>query len=132
MDFTETDSTDPKKYTWHRFEGLQGPQGEQGIPGVGIDGKTTYLHIKYSNDGGKTFTANNGETVGDYIGVCTDFNANDPTSVSSYKWSKTKGDKGDKGDEGPRGLQGLQGPRGEQGIPGKDGKNGATSYFHIK
>ena len=113
-------------------------QGERGVPGIGVDGKTSYLHIKYSNDGGKTFTSNNGESVGDWIGVCTDFNLNDPTSVSAYQWSKTKGekgDKGDKGDQGIQGLQGLQGERGLQGIQGKDGvngKDGKTTYFHIK
>lgn len=110
VDFTKADSTDPKKYTWHRFEGLQGPKGEQGIPGVGKDGKTTYLHIKYSNDGGKTFTANNGETVGDYIGFCTDFSETDPTSVSSYTWSKIKGEPGNDGAKGDRGPA-LRGPQ---------------------
>ena len=100
VDFTELDSTDPKKYQWHRFEGLQGEKGEQGIPGVGVDGKTTYLHIKYSNDGGKTFTSNNGETVGDYIGVCTDYEHDDPTYVSAYTWSKTKGEPGKDGEDG--------------------------------
>lgn len=100
VDFTELDSTDPKKYQWHRFEGLQGEKGEQGIPGVGIDGKTTYLHIKYSNDGGKTFTSNNGENVGDYIGVCTDYEHDDPTYVSAYTWSKTKGESGKDGEDG--------------------------------
>ena len=127
VDFTEADSTNPSKYTWSRFEGAQ---GEQGIPGTnGINGKTSYLHIKYSNDGGSTFTANNGETPGDYIGQCTDFNASDPTTVSSYTWSKIKGEKGDQG------IQGLQGEKGEQGIPGTNGTNGTngkTSYFHIK
>lgn len=130
VDFTEADSTDPSKYTWSRFEGLQGETGEQGIPGTnGTNGKTSYLHIKYSNDGGSTFTANNGETPGDYIGQCTDFNASDPTTVSSYTWSKIKGEKGDQG------IQGLQGEKGEQGIPGTNGTNGTngkTSYFHIK
>lgn len=110
VDFTKEDSTDPKKYTWHRFEGLQGPKGEQGIPGVGTDGKTMYLHIKYSNDGGKTFTANNGETVGDYIGFCTDFSETDPTSVSSYTWSKIKGEPGKDGAKGDRGPA-LRGPQ---------------------
>lgn len=95
VDYVATDSTDPTKYTWSRFEGLQGPNGTQGIPGTnGTDGKTSYLHIKYSNDGGTTFTSNSGETVGTYIGTCTDFNVNDPTSVSSYTWSKIKGDTG--------------------------------------
>lgn len=110
VDFTKADSTDPEKYTWHRFEGLQGPKGERGIPGVGADGKTTYLHIKYSNNGGKAFTANNGETVGDYIGFCTDFNATDPTSVSSYTWSKIKGEPGKDGVKGDRGPA-LRGPQ---------------------
>ena len=43
----------------------KGEKGEQGIPGTnGADGKTSYLHIKYSNDGGVTFTGNNGEDPG--------------------------------------------------------------------
>ena len=92
------------------LRGLQGPRGEKGIPGVGIDGKTSYLHIKYSNDGGKTFTANNGETPGAYIGVCTDFTENDPTSVSSYTWSKTKGETGAPGAPGAPGEKGDRGP----------------------
>lgn len=65
VDFTQADSTDPSDYTWARFEGIQGEKGEQGIPGTnGEDGKTSYLHIKYSNDGGVTFTGNNGEDPG--------------------------------------------------------------------
>lgn len=112
VDFTELDSTDPKKYQWHRFEGLQGEKGEQGIPGVGVDGKTTYLHIKYSNDGGKTFTGNNGETVGDYIGVCTDYVHDDPTDVSAYTWSKTKGEPGKDGEDGADGADGIDGADG--------------------
>ena len=111
VDFEEADSDDPSRYTWYRFQGLQGANGDRGIPGTnGTDGQTSYLHIKYSNDGGQRFTSNNGETVGDYIGQCTDFNKKDPDSPSAYKWSKTKGDKGD---------------RGERGRSGADGKNGA-------
>lgn len=112
VDFTEKDSTDPKKYTWSRFEGLQGKNGEQGIPGTnGIDGKTTYLHIKYSNDGGKTFTSNNGETVGEWMGTYTDFNINDSRNPTDYKWVKIKG---------------------EQGIQGPVGADGKTTYTWIK
>ncbi|MDM8240690.1 hypothetical protein QUW47_02060 [Phocaeicola barnesiae] len=96
VDFEEKDSDDYTKYAWARFEGIQGEKGEQGIPGYnGVDGKTYYLHIKYSNDGGSTFTGNNGETPGDYIGVYTDTNPNDSNDTSDYTWSKTKGDKGD-------------------------------------
>ena len=61
------------------------------------------MHIKYSNDGGKTFTANNGETVGTYIGTCTDYNSGDPTTVSSYTWAKIKGEQGIQGNTGPTG-----------------------------
>ena len=104
VDFEEQDSDDYTKYAWARFEGIQGEKGEQGIPGYnGVDGKTYYLHIKYSNDGGSTFTGNNGETPGDYIGVYTDTNPNDSNDTSDYTWSKTKGEQGDKGDKGDKG-----------------------------
>lgn len=73
-------------------------------PRNGDDGLTSYLHIKYSNDGGSTFTSKDGETVGDYIGRCTDFNKKAPTSPSDYKWSKTKGEQGDPGKNGADGL----------------------------
>ncbi len=97
VDFDPSDSTDPNKYIWYRFQGLQGEKGEQGIPGVGTDGKTSYLHIKYSNDGGNTFTSYNGETVGTYIGTYTDFNPSDSHDTSSYTWAKIKGDQGTEG-----------------------------------
>lgn len=84
--------------------------GTNGTPGAkGADGKTTYLHVKYSNDNGATFTANSGETVGTYIGTCTDFNSADPTTVSSYKWARIKGDTGAKGDPGAKGETGATG-----------------------
>lgn len=121
VDFTEADSSDPSKYTWARFQGLQGEKGTQGIAGTnGIDGKTSYLHIKYSNDGGKTFTSNSGETVGDYIGTCTDYSLNDPTTVASYTWAKIKGEQG---------IQGAKGDKGEQGVAGKDGTDGKNATY---
>lgn len=129
VDYTELDSTDPSKYTWYRFKGLQGEQGTQGIPGTnGADGKTSYLHIKYSNDGGKTFTSNSGETVGDYIGQCTDFNRADPTTVGAYTWSKIKGETGAKGEKGDKGATGATGPQGPQGQTGAAGKDGQMLY----
>lgn len=108
VDFTKEDSNDPSKYTWARFEGIQGATGEQGIPGInGEDGKTSYLHIKYSNDG-QTFTDNNGETPGEWIGQYTDFEQNDSNVFSDYKWSKIKGEQGETGLPGamlrPRGV----------------------------
>lgn len=130
VDFTQTDSDDPKKYSWQQLEGSQGPQGKQGISGTnGADGKTSYLHIKYSNDGGKTFTGNSGEDIGAYIGTCVDYAKDDPTSVGTYKWAKIKGEagaKGDKGDKGATGPQGPQGPQGVKGDKGPQGDKGAT------
>lgn len=116
VDFTEADSNDPSKYTWARFQGLRGEKGTQGIAGTnGIDGKTSYLHIKYSNDGGKTFTSNSGETVGDYIGTCTNYNLNDPTTVASYTWARIKGETGATGPQGEKGNTGATGPQGSAG-----------------
>lgn len=118
VDYDPNDSTDYTAYKWSRFEGMR---GEQGIPGTnGTDGKTYYLHIKYSDDGGKTFTANKGETAGAYIGVYTDTNEKDSELVTKYTWSKIKGEKGDKGD------QGLQ------GVPGEPGTDGKTYYTWIR
>ena len=72
--------------------------GTDGTPGApGADGKTPYFHVKYSDDGGKTFTSNGGETPGKYIGTYTDYTVSDSTSVSDYTWAKIKGNKGDNG-----------------------------------
>ena len=48
--------TTPSSYTWTLVKGADGKNGEQGV--AGANGSSSYLHIKYSNDG-KTFTANN-------------------------------------------------------------------------
>ena len=64
-------------------------KGEPGEPGAKV-----YLHIKYSNDGGATFTANNGETPGKYIGLLTDYNYWDSSVPGDYSWSKFQGDDG--------------------------------------
>ena len=82
-----TSATAPTGYTsykWVQLKGSQGPKGDQGIAGpTGANGQTSYLHIKYS-DNGTTFTANNGETPGAYIGQYTDFTAADSNTFSAY------------------------------------------------
>jgi hypothetical protein len=67
---------------------------EVGIDYTVVDGKTSYLHIKYSNNGGVTFTGLNGETTGDYIGTLTDFNAVDSSTPGDYTWARIKGEDG--------------------------------------
>lgn len=83
--------------------------GPQGIPGVGIDGKTTYLHIQYAPVQNPT-AAQMSKTPNKYIGTYTDFSGVDSTDPSKYTWAKFEGD------------QGAQGPK---------GANGKTPYFHI-
>lgn len=95
VDYTSTDSTDPSAYTWARFQGIQGPKGDQGIPGIGTDGKTSYLHIAYANsqDGSSGFSVS--DSVGKlYIGQYTDFTSTDSTDYKKYSWTKIKGEDG--------------------------------------
>lgn len=102
--------------------GPQGPQGEQGIAGAtgpqgtqgpkGDDGKSTYIHIKYSpverpNDTQISDTPNT------YIGVYTDNIEIDSNKASAYTWSK------------------WQGRDGAQGVPGRPGADGKTTYVHF-
>lgn len=112
-------STVPADYMWAEFK------GQDGIPGeTGADGKTSYLHIKYSNDGGQTFTGNGGEDVGTWMGQYVDFTQADSTDVKKYAWSKIKGEDGKKGDKGDPGNQGIP------GTPGADGKTPYTHYAY--
>ena len=64
----------------------------------GDDGISSYTYIRYSDDNGATFTENSGTVVGEYMGVCVTTASTAPSDVSSYTWSKTKGETGDKGD----------------------------------
>lgn len=89
---TATESNNYSDYQWIYI------RGEQGIPGTnGEDGKSSYLHIKYSNDGGKTFTSANGETLGTWVGAYVDQNSTDSSNVSDYKWKKFVGEDGESG-----------------------------------
>lgn len=94
--------------------------GPQGIPGVGIDGKTTYLHIQYAPVQNPT-AAQMSKTPNKYIGTYTDFSGVDSTDPSKYTWAKFEGDQG---------AQGPKGADGAQGVPGTPGANGKTPYFH--
>lgn len=52
-----------------------------------LDGKSQYLHIKYSDDG-ETFTANDGEELGAWIGTLVDYNEEDSLNFKDYTWKK--------------------------------------------
>ena len=51
-------------------------------------GNNSYLHVKYSNDG-TTFTSNNGDDVGRYIGSYSDNNETASTNFDDYSWQDT-------------------------------------------
>ena len=76
----------------------------------GEDGESAHIHIKYSNDGGQTFTGNNGEDTGLYIGIYSDFSVTDSSDVNDYKWSLIKGE------DGKDGLNGIDGINGKDGV----------------
>ena len=62
--------------------------GERGTPGApGADGRTPYLHIKYSDDG-ETFTGNYGEEMGTWIGMYQDYTEADSRVFSDYEWHR--------------------------------------------
>lgn len=73
--------------------------GPQGIPGVGTDGKTTYLHIQYAPVQNPT-AAQMSKTPNKYIGTYTDFSGVDSTDPSKYTWAKFEGDQGEQGTAG--------------------------------
>lgn len=83
--------TTPSSYTWTLVKGADGKNGEQGV--AGANGSSSYLHIKYSNDG-ETFTANNGEELGTWIGTYVDTNPTDSSVFSDYNWVRFIGEDG--------------------------------------
>lgn len=94
---TTTSSTAPTSYSSYKWSKIKGEDGERGIQGAtGSDGRSSYLHIKYSNDG-KTFTSNNGETLGTYIGTYVDFVEADSSNFNDYTWKKYVGEDGNDG-----------------------------------
>ena len=85
-------------------KGQRGQKGDDGLPGnQGADGKTSYLHIKYSDNGGLSFTANNGEEPGAYIGQYVDFIQKDSDNPTDYTWSLIKGESGAAGSDATTG-----------------------------
>ena len=107
-----SDNTSTTSYSVAR-QGIDGINGKDGQPGTnGKDGTSTYVHIKYSAVANPT-DSDMTETPSDYIGICHDSNVNDPTTASSYAWSKWLGEDG------------------KDGTPGKDGTNGKSSYTHF-
>lgn len=85
-----TAPTSTSAYTWVEIKGKDGTNGSPGQ--AGENGKTSYLHIKYSDDG-LTFTEEDdmfalGERPSSWIGQYTDFVEADSTNFDDYSWYK--------------------------------------------
>lgn len=89
---TTTEPSAPSSYASYKWTLIKGADGIKGEDGA--DGRSSYLHIKYSNDGGVTFTANGGETLGKWIGTYVDFTEADSTDPKKYTWNKVVGEDG--------------------------------------
>lgn len=93
--------------------GTNGRDGTDGVPGKdGKDGTNSYVHIKYSSVANPTDSQMT-ETPSEYIGICTNDEIADPTTASSYTWSK------------------WMGVDGTDGIPGTNGRDGTSTYVHF-
>ena len=94
--------TNASEYSWTKIRGEDGNNGRDGV--------SNYIHRKYSD-------SSNGANMDDnssrkYIGIYTGTSPTPPTTVSSYLWSKIKGEDG------------------ANGTPGTKGADGRTPYFH--
>lgn len=108
------DYTDGSKQTVNpRVIGVYGDKGTPGAPGT--DGRTSYVHIKFSDVPDPQYNYQIKESPAKYIGIYVDFTELDSTSPSRYTWTQFMGDNGKDGEDGI-------------GIPGEDGK---TSYVHF-
>lgn len=96
---------------WKNVGRITGPAGKDGV-----DGQTSYFHVKYSAVANPTSSSQMTETPDVYIGTYVDFTQADSTDPTKYSWVR---------------FQGAQGQDGAQGIPGTNGTNGLTSYLHI-
>ncbi|WCG23668.1 phage tail protein (plasmid) [Vagococcus lutrae] len=115
--WTYTDNTAETGYSVARM-GANGPKGDQGIKGdPGADGKSQYVHIRYSaNVNGSNMTDTpQSNTV--YIGLANTTSPSAPATNASYTWSKFKGEPGQQG---------------SPGIPGAPGTDGQTTYTWVK
>lgn len=109
---TFTDGAQAINITYAR-QGVNGANGKDGVNGKdGNDGTSNFIHIKYSAYPNPT-NAQMTEVPSDYIGICINSSQPDPTTASSYEWSR------------------FTGMDGTNGTNGKDGKDGTSKYVHF-
>ena len=96
-DNTRTDPTTAASYTWAKWKGEDGPQGNPGVKGD--DGETSYVHLAYCIDPGGQTAEEIGFSTSSfdgalYLGVYTDHTEDDSETVGDYDWSLIVGGDG--------------------------------------
>ncbi|HCT96481.1 phage tail spike protein [Vagococcus sp.] len=115
--WTYTDNTAETGYSVARM-GANGPKGDQGIKGdPGADGKSQYVHIRYSANANGSNMTDTPQSNTVYIGLANTTSPTAPATNASYTWSKFKGEPGQQG---------------SPGIPGAPGADGQTTYTWVK
>lgn len=105
--------------------GEAGPTGATGLTGpAGRNGTNSYTHVKYSNNSNGSGMNDNPNAT--YLGIYTGESSTPPSSYTSYKWTKIKGEDGRQGIQGPAGRNGDRGPAGVNGSIGPQGPAGTA------
>ena len=91
---SSTDFDDMAVYGFKAFDSTGAIKAEYELTFTNVaDGVSDYLHIKYSNDGGQTFSTPDGDWIGQYH----DSNPVDSPDPARYTWAKIKGNDGANG-----------------------------------
>lgn len=91
---SSTDFADMAVYGFKAFDSTGAIKAEYELTFANVaDGVSDYLHIKYSNDGGQTFSTPDGDWIGQYH----DSNPVDSPDPARYTWAKIKGNDGANG-----------------------------------
>ena len=91
---SSTDFADTAVYGFKAFDSTGAIKAEYELTFTNVaDGVSDYLHIKYSNDGGQTFSTPDGDWIGQYH----DSNPVDSPDPARYTWAKIKGNDGANG-----------------------------------
>ncbi len=91
---SSTDFGDMAVYGFKAFDSTGAIKAEYELTFANVaDGVSDYLHIKYSNDGGQTFSTPDGDWIGQYH----DSNPVDSPDPARYTWAKIKGNDGANG-----------------------------------
>lgn len=146
-DFEKADSEDPTKYRWSKFQGPQGPQGEQGIQGPqgeqGIQGPQgpqgeqgpQGLQGEKGDQGIQGPAGADGKSSYTHIAYAnsadgkTDFSVSD--SDRKYIGMYTDDTSADSTNPDDYAWTLVKGADGANGTPGKAGADGKTPYLHI-